>query len=46
MPSVFRVLDEWLQKRLRMNLKKGLSLGVPKDKAFKWGNTHEWFSDY
>lgn len=49
-PSIFNVLDKWIRRRLRMCLwkqwkkpktkvKRLLSLGVPKDKAFEWGNT-------
>jgi hypothetical protein len=48
--SVFQALDEWIRRRLRMCLwkqwkqpktkvKRLLSLGVSKDKAFEWGNT-------
>lgn len=53
-PSVFQGLDEWIRRRLRMCLwkqwkkpktkvKRLLSLGVPKDKAFEWGNTRKGY---
>ncbi|MEX2461109.1 MAG: group II intron reverse transcriptase/maturase [Paenibacillaceae bacterium] len=53
-PSVFQGLDEWIRRRLRMCLwkqwkkpktkvKRLLSLGVPKDKAFQWGNTRKGY---
>jgi RNA-directed DNA polymerase len=51
-PTPFRRLDEWLRRRLRMCLwkqwktpktrvRKLVSLGVPKGKAFEWGNTRK-----
>jgi RNA-directed DNA polymerase len=53
-PSVFHGLDEWIRRRLRMCLwkqwkkpktkvKRLTSLGVPKDKAFEWGNTRKGY---
>jgi RNA-directed DNA polymerase len=53
-PSIFKELDEWIRRRLRMCLwkqwkkpktkvKRLLSLGVPKDKAFEWGNTRKGY---
>jgi group II intron reverse transcriptase/maturase len=51
-PTPFRQLDEWLRRRLRMclwkqwktprtRIRKLISLGVPKGKAFEWGNTRK-----
>jgi RNA-directed DNA polymerase len=53
-PSIFQGMDEWIRRRLRMCLwkqwkkpktkvKRLLSLGVPKDKAFEWGNTRKGY---
>lgn len=53
-PSIFRELDSWIRRRLRMCLwkqwkkpktkvKRLLSLGVPKDKAVEWGNTRKGY---
>ncbi|TXK74008.1 group II intron reverse transcriptase/maturase [Paenibacillus sp. N3.4] len=53
-PSIFQELDAWIRRRLRMCLwkqwkkpktkvKRLLSLGVPKDKAFEWGNTRKGY---
>lgn len=53
-PSIFQGLDEWIRRRLRMCLwkqwkrpktkvKRLLSLGIPKDKAFEWGNTRKGY---
>jgi RNA-directed DNA polymerase len=53
-PSIFQGLDEWIRRRLRMCLwkqwkkpktkvKRLLSLGLPKDKAFEWGNTRKGY---
>ncbi|OAB41581.1 group II intron reverse transcriptase/maturase [Paenibacillus macquariensis subsp. defensor] len=53
-PSVFQRLDEWIRRRLRMCLwkqwkkpktkvKRLLSLGIPKEKAFEWGNTRKGY---
>jgi RNA-directed DNA polymerase len=50
--SVFRELDEWTRRRLRMcvwkqwkrpktKVRKLLSLGIPKQKAYEWGNTRK-----
>jgi RNA-directed DNA polymerase len=52
--SIFQELDSWIRRRLRMCLwkqwkkpktkvKRLLSLGVPKDKAFEWGNTRKGY---
>jgi group II intron reverse transcriptase/maturase len=51
-PSIFQSLDEWTRRRLRMCLwkqwklprtrvKKLASRGVPKQKAYEWGNTRK-----
>ncbi|WP_412159657.1 group II intron maturase-specific domain-containing protein, partial [Pantoea sp. SIMBA_079] len=51
-PSVFSSLDEWIRRRLRMCLwkqwknprtkvKRLITLGVPKAKAFEWGNSRK-----
>jgi RNA-directed DNA polymerase len=51
-PSPFRELDGWIRRRLRMCLWKQwkkpktkvrrlLALGIPKGKAFEWGNTRK-----
>lgn len=51
-PSIFDQLDRWIRRRLRMCLwkewkqpktrtKRLVSLGVPKVKAHKWGNTRK-----
>lgn len=53
-PSVFQDLDSWIRRRLRMCLwkqwknpktkvKRLISLGMPKDKAFEWGNTRKGY---
>jgi RNA-directed DNA polymerase len=53
-PSVFRDLDSWIRRRLRMCLwkqwkkprtkvKRLISLGIPKDKAYEWGNTRKGY---
>jgi RNA-directed DNA polymerase len=53
-PSVFHELDSWIRRRLRMCLwkqwkepktkvKRLISLGLPKDKAFEWGNTRKGY---
>lgn len=53
-PSVFQRLDEWIRRRLRMCLwkqwkkpktkvKRLVSLGIPRDKAFEWGNTRKGY---
>lgn len=50
--SVFQQLDEWIRRRLRMcvwkqwkqpktKVRKLLSLGVPKQKAYEWGNSRK-----
>lgn len=51
-PSVFKELDGWIRRRLRMcqwkewklprtRARKLQSLGVPKQKAYEWGNTRK-----
>lgn len=51
-PSVFKELDGWIRRRLRMcqwkewklprtRVRKLQSLGVPKWKAYEWGNTRK-----
>lgn len=51
-PTPFKQLDEILRRRLRMCLwkqwklpktktKRLISLGVPKEKAYEWGNTRK-----
>jgi len=53
-PSIFPNMDSWIRRRLRMCLwkqwknprtkvKRLVSLGVPKDKAFEWGNTRKGY---
>ena len=53
-PSIFRDMDKWIRRRLRMCLwkqwkkpktkvKRLISLGMPKDKAFEWGNTRKGY---
>ena len=53
-PSTFRDMDKWIRRRLRMCLwkqwktprtkvKRLISLGVPKDKAYEWGNTRKGY---
>jgi RNA-directed DNA polymerase len=53
-PSTFQRLDEWIRRRLRMCLwkqwkkpktkvKRLVSLGVPKDKAYEWGNSRKGY---
>ena len=53
-PSVFLNLDKWIRRRLRMCLwrqwkkpktkvKRLISLGMPKEKAFEWGNTRKGY---
>ncbi len=53
-PSIFQGLDEWIRRRLRMCLwkqwkqpktrvKRLVSLGVPIDQAFQWGNTRKGY---
>ncbi|WP_313957975.1 group II intron maturase-specific domain-containing protein, partial [Paenibacillus xylanexedens] len=50
--SVFRELDEWTRRRLRMcvwkqwkepktKVRKLQSMGVPKQKAYEWGNSRK-----
>lgn len=51
-PNTFKQLDEWIRRRLRMciwkqwklprtKVRKLISLGVSKDKAYEWGNTRK-----
>ncbi|TFE19101.1 group II intron reverse transcriptase/maturase, partial [Cohnella luojiensis] len=53
-PSIFQELDAWIRRRLRMCLwkqwknpstkvKRLISLGIPKDKAYEWGNTRKGY---
>jgi RNA-directed DNA polymerase len=53
-PSVFEGLDTWIRRRLRMCLwkqwkkpktkvKRLISLGIPREKAFEWGNTRKGY---
>jgi RNA-directed DNA polymerase len=53
-PSIFTEMDKWIRRRLRMclwkqwkkpktKIKRLLSLGIPKDKAFEWGNTRKGY---
>lgn len=58
-PSIFRALDSWIRRRLRMCIWKQwklprtrvrnlIALGIPKGKAWEWGNTRKkyWRSAY
>lgn len=51
-PSKFKELDEWIRRRLRMcqwkewkkpktKVRKLIGLGVPKGKAYEWGNSRK-----
>ena len=51
-PSVFRNFDSWIRRRLRMciwkawklpktKVRKLTGLGIPKGKAYEWGNTRK-----
>lgn len=53
-PSVFRNFDSWIRRRLRMcvwknwkkprtKVRKLISLGVPKQKAYEWGNSRKGY---
>ncbi len=53
-PSSFRDMDKWIRRRLRMCLwkqwknprtkvKRLVSLGMPKNKAYEWGNTRKGY---
>nr|WP_312883319.1 group II intron maturase-specific domain-containing protein [Paenibacillus germinis] len=53
-PSIFRKLDKWIRRRLRMCLwkqwkkprtkvKRLTSLGISRDKAYEWGNTRKGY---
>ncbi|MRN53788.1 group II intron reverse transcriptase/maturase [Paenibacillus monticola] len=53
-PSIFQRMDAWIRRRLRMCLwkqwknprtkvKRLLSLGMPKGKAYEWGNTRKGY---
>ena len=53
-PSIFQNMDSWIRRRLRMCLwkqwkkpktkvKRLISLGMPRDKAFEWGNTRKGY---
>lgn len=52
--TTFQALDEWIRRRLRMcmwkqwkrprtKIKRLISLGVPKDKAYEWGNSRKGY---
>ncbi|MFS1511900.1 group II intron reverse transcriptase/maturase [Chengkuizengella sp. SCS-71B] len=51
-PTIFRELDEWIRRRLRMCLwkqwkkpktkvRKLTGLGIPREKAYEWGNSRK-----
>lgn len=53
-PSIFRDMDKWIRRRLRMCLwkqwknprtkvKRLIFLGMPKNKAYEWGNTRKGY---
>lgn len=53
-PSIFRNFDSWIRRRLRMcmwkdwkhprtKVRKLIGLGVPKGKAFEWGNSRKGY---
>lgn len=53
-PSPFKRLDQWIRRRLRMcvwkqwkkprtKIKRLITLGVPKAKAFEWGNSRKGY---
>lgn len=53
-PSILKRIDEWIRRRLRMclwkqwklpktKIKRLISLGIPKEKAFEWGNTRKGY---
>lgn len=53
-PTTFKDMDKWIRRRLRMCLwkqwknpktkvKRLISLGMPKDKAYEWGNTRKGY---
>jgi RNA-directed DNA polymerase len=53
-PSVFLTLDQWIRRRLRMCLwkewklprtkvKRLIALGVPRGKAYEWGNSRKGY---
>lgn len=53
-PSIFQRMDAWIRRRLRMCLwkqwknprtkvKRLVSLGMPKNKAYEWGNTRKGY---
>jgi RNA-directed DNA polymerase len=53
-PSILKDMDSWIRRRLRICLwkqwklpktkvKRLISLGIPKDKAFEWGNTRKGY---
>ncbi|QTD41221.1 group II intron reverse transcriptase/maturase [Sporosarcina sp. Te-1] len=53
-PSVFRIFDSWIRRRLRMcmwkawkqpktRVKKLIGLGVPSGKAYEWGNSRKGY---
>jgi len=51
-PTIFKELDQWIRRRLRMcqwkewkkpktKVRKLLGLGIPKEKAYEWGNSRK-----
>jgi RNA-directed DNA polymerase len=53
-PTPFKEMDEWVRRRLRMCLwkqwkkpktktKRLIALGVPKTKAYEWGNSRKGY---
>lgn len=53
-PSIFRNFDSWIRRRLRMcvwkdwklprtKVRKLINLGVPKGKAYEWGNSRKGY---
>lgn len=51
-PTIFKELDEWIRRRLRMcqwkewkkpktKVRKLIGLGIPKEKAYEWGNSRK-----
>lgn len=53
-PSIFLRLEEWIRRRLRMcmwkqwkqprtKIKRLISLGIPRNKAYEWGNSRKGY---
>ncbi|WP_226665899.1 group II intron reverse transcriptase/maturase [Metabacillus litoralis] len=51
-PTIFKELDQWIRRRLRMcqwkewkkpktKVRKLMGLGIPKEKAYEWGNSRK-----